>query len=259
MFGPSSGSQSPKEQGGLIMATEILRVTIDNTGIASVSKEELTVTKPTTIIWQLHPANQSDWKLLGIEFDPGFNDQFIDWTEMPNYGSISTVDVCTQKTDIKYSVLYARKHPAGPVRRLDPTIKNEPPQIIPTQSTGNRVVIPVSIDDSGSVTSPAKDDMVVITEKPPKPGAYAKQIRWELTETSREVWELVDLAWQPPGPPANEFSKPDRSSSKHGCPWIQVSDKNATRGEFRYSLIYKKRGTDELLFFDPTIKNEPPR
>jgi hypothetical protein len=248
------------------MGTKFVLITIDNYGRASVSEDPVKVDRPSPIIWQLHPANRKNWKLVGIEIDTGSGpqDQLHDWTEVPGHDAISALDICTKAGDIKYSVLYARKHPTGSVQRLDPTIRNDPPQIslkmmgIDTQPASNEKIIPVDIDEDGNVLSPAKDDVCVVKGKK---GDEVK-VKWMLTASSKQFgWIFHDFAWVAPAPPADEFTGKTINQTT-----LLIKDKNETAGEFGYTLVYKKKQpknakrkaqADNLLAFDPTIRNVP--
>ena len=249
------------------MGTKFVLITIDNYGRASVSEDPVKVEKPSPIIWQLHPSDRKHWKLVGIEIDAagsGPKDQLHDWSEVPGQEAISALDICTKAGDIKYSVLYARKHPMGPVQRLDPTIRNDPPQIAlhmlkqEAAAETPEKVIEVDIDEAGNVLAPAKDDICVVKGKK---GEKVK-VKWVLTADSKQYgWIFHDLAWVAPAPPADEFTGKTVNQTT-----ISIKDKNETPAEFGYTLIYKKKQpknakrraqADELLAFDPAIKNVP--
>jgi hypothetical protein len=39
---------------------------------------------------------------------------------------------------------------------------------------------------------------------------------------------------------------------------VKVKDHNNLHAEYGYSLLYKRKGSDEVLAFDPAIRNVPP-
>jgi len=236
------------------MATEAVIITIDNKGQVRLHPDPLTVEKPTTIIWQLNAADRRDWHLVGISVDgqrKGMEKQLTDWSYLPEQGSVSSHDICTRRGEIKYSILYRRKHPSGPVLTHDPIIRNEPPQGLLEMFSSQNVTLSVDIESDGTVRTPGKDDTLVVTRRP-------VTITWRLTDTAAEDFELVDIAFAPPAPPVGEFTTKVFGRSTRGRLWVRMVDNNRHGKTFPYSLVYRRRSDGELLAFDPTIKNVPP-
>ena len=235
------------------MATEILQINIHQNGNAQLNKNPLKVTEPGTIVWQLNPADEPYWDLLGIHVkSPNSNlaKQLIGWNQGSGFGPISVVNACSMGGDIEYGIVYAEKYGDGLVRVLDAKIENAPGGVVTTTPPGGTITIPVDIDATGLVTSPTKESMIVVTAK----GVWVK---WELTANAKPDWEIVGLAWKPPGPPNGEFAKPEVSTAQ-SPKWVKVKDHNNLHAEYGYSLLYKRKGSDEVLVFDPAIRNVPP-
>lgn len=123
----------------------------------------------------------------------------------------------------------------------------KPPTEGATKVARQPLVVNVSIDAQGKVT--VEPDAIHVTERD-------QPIRWQLDQTSAGQWRLVGLCWCGDPPPPDEFDGWQNENAR-----LSVIDRNMTRDEWRYGLLYRRTGerpNSPPRVFDPTIRNEPP-
>lgn len=117
----------------------------------------------------------------------------------------------------------------------------------PAPPDGNRPKeVTVTIDDQGNVSV---DKETVRVERP------RQLIRWQLNPASARHWRLEGIEWCGDAPPVGEFHDWRKEQGR-----VSVIDRNTTRGEWRYGILYRAKGPPgdaELRRFDPMIRNEP--